>query len=150
MDDQQIEALKIELSKPVYKGLSNVEAYDLLHKPQRIVNKTIVLKPLTINDMLAAMSPESLKTLIDWPHLTDLRDKIVSDDRAGVGLWGQLLVAGGKITGDEYAAVQKQLEATMEVETIIELLPRILSVFAGVKGMPNLIEPDVFAKVFGS
>ena len=81
------------------------------------------LKPLTIERLLVALTQPSIAKLIAWPHLTDLRDKVAANDRLGVGLWGQLLVASGYITPDEYNLIGAALAETEEYIVPVEPLP---------------------------
>jgi hypothetical protein len=81
------------------------------------------LKPLTIERLLSSLTQPSIEKLISWPHLTDMRDKVLAQDRIGVGLWGQLLVASGYITTDEYNQIGAALAETEEYTVPVEPLP---------------------------
>jgi hypothetical protein len=150
LTDNQIAAIKTELSREEYRGINAQQAYALLHDPRPEKATGVVPKPLSIARLLEVLSPETIARLADWPHLTDLRDKIVADDREGVALWGQLLVAAGKITTEEFNAVSSELTATEDTETTELLPPRIVTAFRGIAGMPNAIPFEEFAAIFGS
>lgn len=68
-------------------------------------------EPLTIAGLLGALSAETAAKLAVNPNTTDLRDKVLAGDVAGVGLWVGLFAKAGIVTADEYQAVQQALVA---------------------------------------
>ncbi len=70
-------------------------------------------EPLTIAGLLGALSQETAAKLAVNPNTTDLRDKVLAGDVAGVGLWVGLFAKAGIITADEYQAVQAALVAAV-------------------------------------
>lgn len=74
-----------------------------------------VLAPLAIQPLLGKLSQPSVVKLLTWPHLCDLRDKVVAQDRDGVALWASLLAAGDYITTGERDEILAMLAQTEEV-----------------------------------
>jgi hypothetical protein len=141
-------ALKAELQRPEYAGLSGQEAYDLLHLAQPVVTTRTVPKAMTLVGVLSQLSPESAGRLVRNSNLTDIRDKILGQDFQGVSLWLSLLVLGGEITQLEGQAMVAAMSDTEEITTTTYTSPRIGTAFLRVPGMPNLIEPEFFTEVF--
>lgn len=75
----------------------------------RAMTVTSTAEPLTIAGLLGALSAETAAKLAVNPNTTDLRDKVLAGDVAGVGLWVGLFAKAGIITADEYQAVQAAL-----------------------------------------
>lgn len=84
--------------------------------------------PLTIAGLLQGLSAESIAKLAVNPNVTDLRDKVLAGDIAGVGLWAELFAGGGVITAGEYQAVQASLAAAVPngVTVTVEQVSRSL------------------------
>jgi hypothetical protein len=78
----------------------------------------------------------------------DVRDKIQAQDRAGVGLWAQVLAMGGAISPAEAGAVIAALGESESVTATETVPPRINTEFGGVPGMPNRLKPEVFAELW--
>ena len=82
-----------------------------------------VLAPLAIQPLLGKLSQPSVVKLLTWPHLCDLRDKVVAQDRDGVGLWATLLAAGDYITAGERDEI---LAALVEMVEVVPPEPKIM------------------------
>lgn len=143
MNEEHLALLVTELQDGRYNNLSVVEGYAKLHA----VTETVVQVqpvPLTIANLMAGLSPQSLANLDDWTHLEDFRDKVLAQDREGVGIYAGIRLAAGKITSDEYAAIMAVLAATAEVEVTSPVTARVVVIGAGVPGFPNTVEYEDF------
>lgn len=150
LTDTQAAALRVELQRPEYAGLTADQAFALLHNPQSTSSTSTVPRTLSLASILSGISQESAAKLAVNPNVRDLRDKILAQDRVGVGLWVALFAQAGVITASEANMVNAALVATDEVTTTITGLPRISVAFHGVAGMPNKIDRADFDAVLGS
>lgn len=148
LTDELKEKLIAELGSPVYAGLSESQAFALLNDPQIVATTTKQPKTLTVEGVLSALAPGSVAKLLPLPCLLDVRDKIQAQDRAGVGLWAQVLAMGGAISPAEAGAVIAALSESESVTATETVPPRINTEFGGVAGMPNRIKPDQFAALW--
>lgn len=103
-------------------------------------------EPLTIAGLLGALSQETAAKLAVNPNTTDLRDKVLAGDVAGVGLWVGLFAKAGIVTADESQAVQQALAAavpngrTVSVEEVNKALrPHRIEGKAGEKNWQEII-----------
>jgi len=76
------------------------------------------LKTLECGELLGKLSAESIGKMLNWVHLTDLRNKVVQQDREGIALWVNMLPAGGYITIAERDAVLLALAETEEIPAV--------------------------------
>lgn len=76
------------------------------------VAQATVAKPFAVQDIFGAVAPASLAKLTNVAFVPDIRDKVQSNDRAGCGLYANLLMAGGVLTQADHDAVMAVLAAT--------------------------------------
>jgi len=147
---EQQALLRTELHQSVYTGLTADRAFALLNNPQTVTTSQTVPVTMDVAALLGQLSAGSVKNLANWPHLTDLRDKIQSQDQQGVALWGQILVAAGLITQTEHDAVVATISqtTTRQIQTVEP--PRVMTSFVGEAGFPNYIERADFDAVWGT
>lgn len=72
---------------------------------------TTIPAPLRESVLLGGLGVTSIASLLNWPNLGLLKTDIAAGNRAGVALWLPQLVAAGKITQAEAAAVGGLLAA---------------------------------------
>lgn len=68
---------------------------------------------LSIAGLLGGLSAASIAKIAVNPNVTDLRDKVLAGDLAGVSLWAELFAGGGIIEPAEYQAVQAAIAAAV-------------------------------------
>lgn len=144
MTEEQLQLLAAELANARYDGLSAEQASVKLFAT---VQETQATRPkeLTILGLMGAMSNESKGKICDWVHLIDFRQKVLDQDRVGVGIYADMLLQAGKITQQEYAAVATELIATETVAITTPCDSRFAVAFAGIEGFPNTATLDEFA-----
>lgn len=137
------DALKAELQRDVYSGLTRQQAWDLLHLPQTTVTTVTQPVPMTLEAVMGAIGT-GLAAVLELPSFTDLRDKVQNQDRQGIGLYATALQIAGKIDDTQKAAVLAIVSATedVQVETVHDA--RICRAFIGVTAMPNVIADTDF------
>lgn len=143
MNDQQLAALRDELRDDAYTGLSSDAAFALLNEPQRIDMERTIAVPLTLEGVLTVLSQETAQKLATNPNLTDIRDKMLAADTAGVALWVGLLAKADILSAEEIAAMQGALAATQTVTETTYKPPRIARKFrldGAVVSMPNIVD----------
>lgn len=100
-------ALKAELAKPDYAGLTDAQAAAKLNQPSGTKPR-----PITVEGLMGAFSDASLAKLYANPLLATFRDDVRAQDRPAVANWIGLAVKSGDIAPTEYAAALAQLQAT--------------------------------------
>lgn len=142
--------LVAELASSIYDGLSMGQAYGKLHDQPPEIQTVEEPAQLTLGEFWGALSAGSKQTLSGHVHLLDIRDKIKSQDRAGVGFWVTVLRDGGAITADEAAAFSGLLAATESTQVTNPGVPRIHAAFHGVAGFPNRVDEADFESAWNS
>lgn len=103
-----------------YAKLSPEEVCELLHrKPEIPVTPPPIAAPLTLEGVMGSLSAESIGGVLMLPCFTDIRDKVLAQDRVGVGLYAQVLAMGGKIKASEAQAITALLTATQQPPDVI-------------------------------
>lgn len=148
LNNVQTAILRDELRNSIYNGKTVDEAYHILHDTQITTTTTTRQKPPTITESLNVFSSETCAKLTVNPNLTDLRDKLLALDIAGITLWLTLFLKGGIVTQEEVVQLQTLLQRTESVETRTESPARFFTVFRDVPNMPNIIELEDFTTVF--
>lgn len=150
LQDYQLNLVKNELRNPMYLGKTLEEAYSLLHDPVVTEVRKEIPKRLSVSDALSVLSEETCVKLASNPNITDLRDKIISQDVAGVMLWVSIFLKAKIITQQEVAQLSQVLNGKEEVVTQVVSNPRIGTAFLKVPSMPNLIEMEDFTIAYNA
>lgn len=150
LQEYQLNLVKNELSNPMYIGKTLEEAYSLLHDPITTEVRKEIPKRLSVSDALSVLSEETCVKLASNPNITDLRDKIISQDVAGVMLWASIFLKAKIITQQEAAQLSQVLNGKEEVVTQVVSNPRIGTAFLKVPSMPNLIEMEDFTIAYNA
>lgn len=109
MAPEELNALRLEIV-----GDSDLKALAVAGRDgdiARAMSTASTAQPLTISGLLGGLSQASAAKLAVNPNVTDLRDKVLAGDLAGVSLWVELFAAGGIVTADEAAAVSAAIAA---------------------------------------
>jgi hypothetical protein len=146
LSDEHRDLLLAELRQADYDGLTSEQAFEKLHGAPAVMETRAA--PISIDGLMAVLSPESLAHIAEWSLAGRLADDITAQSRAAVGRWALLLRLSGKITEQEAAAVMSQLSATETVDAGRRAIPRFVEAFSGIPGMPNRIDEEDFAAVF--
>jgi hypothetical protein len=141
--------LTTELALPRYDGLTQQQAYEALHATSQVES---VVRPaeITLVGLLGDLSAESKGKVCGWVHLLDFRAKVLAQDRQGVGIYLDLLLAAGSITQEEAKAAMAQLQATETAEVFTECTPRIWLIVGGIPGGPNSVTEKQFATAWAA
>lgn len=146
MNAENLQALAAEINQhpEVYDGKTPEEIAALLHyEAPYEEEQPAQLAPLQLIQIMGALQA-SLPSLLELPALTDMRDKVLAQDREGVGFWAAALALGGKITAEEKAAIDGLLAATVQPPPVVKY-HKSRFVTSGLKyrpEFPNKIRPS--------
>ncbi len=118
LSTSQRDALRQELQKSKYAGLSVVQLAALLNAPGLLANpvpqsSAVVPKPFTVSDLLNLLSAGSLSNVLSVPANPEIVSKINSQDRPSVALWTSALKGAGLISQAECNAILAKLAETI-------------------------------------
>lgn len=139
---QAVGRLRTELQRARYAGKTVAEIRALLEAPEVVTQPVTRPKVLTVEWLLSGLTPESLVKLMAWPHLTDLRDMVVRQDREGAARWASLLAGTGFVSVPEAGAVLSKLTETEQTEVVDTLMPPIFRAYSGIPYARNSVGPD--------
>lgn len=137
-------ALKAELGRSEYDGLTESDASDRLHVTTQKA-KTVPAE-LSVSGLLGVISSTGQANLSSHPMLGEIRRDIDNQDRTALGVWISVLTAGGVIDAADATNLSAQLALTTDLTE--EVPPRILEAFGGVEGMPNVIDSADFSAAY--
>lgn len=102
-------ALKAELAKPAYAGLTDQQAADALNAADPA---NPVPKPFTASDLLGLLDAAALAKLYARPNLAAFGDDVKAGDLPTVRNWITLATAAGDLSSQQAAALLAVVNAT--------------------------------------
>lgn len=145
----QDDALRAELSKKEYEGLDAQQAYDHLHEYRVVTEDVQAVVPVTAMGLLEALSPIQSGGAAS-SLFASLLSQVQAVNRVGIEFWGTAAASAGLILKEQLAAMLGQFDQVTTTPVTKKLPPLAATVFNGVPGMPNVIDPADFAAVFTS
>lgn len=136
--------LKLELAThpELYQGKTAEEIVTELHRrPEIVTTPPKVPAPLTLEAILGFISAASAAKLAMLPLFTDVRDKIVAQDRVGVTQYVAFLGLAQVITVEEAGKLMEMLAAEVQPPDVVTLgRSRFELALRFQRGMPNAIK----------
>lgn len=105
-----IDILKEELLRPEYAGKTIFEIEKIIN--DKIINVEKPIK-LTLVDLSAFLSTESLSKVVTHPRFNDFSLAIANADTQSIFVWVSILVATGTIKQDEALAISNEYKKTV-------------------------------------
>ncbi len=113
LSDAEMTTLRTELQGSAYAGLSDVDAWNLLHRPDGtqpnpVTSAPLIAAPVYESNLLGLLTDPangSLGKVFNWPNFGLLKADIDTQNRPSLIRWAESLAAVGIITAGEASAI---------------------------------------------